>query len=227
MLLRPSVRRPGLNWIILCVFGGPLLSCASRPASCESPRECGAGYECLTLHCVPNNSDPVPPRSRRWVLDAAQVAVAHPTSQAAAEATVGEGRDSAVYLEFEFPKALTKDHGQDLDNAFLLLEQPELAPALTRSAHLVIRNLREPWNSQQVMRGRLPQDTGPQSETTIWHQSTARIDVTELVRHQLNTPAEAHGFQLTGDTGPFTVSLGLGNGRAPRLELYTAIGDER
>lgn len=209
--------RPSSGRLVRAVLAAALaLSCTYNGTPCTAP-SCRSGYECLANTCTPAGAEPVPRDTLRVVLEPSSVAGAD-----AAEAnggTVDLGRDlAALFLRFD---TSWKRDGAVV-RAFLLLQPAgEAVQAGGDDLKLDVWTIQAPWTPSRIAIGARPGLAPPRARGLLRTSppTTARIDVTDIVRALAKTP-EDNGFAvLAGESQRAAVRTGS-TGGAPRLELY-------
>ena len=198
------------------------LACSQRVTPCRSAEACGPATECLANRCTRLGADPVAPGSDRIVLAPTRWAVSGDAPNDGQEVRLGGPGDSSqtLYLDFE----LTQARGRSIDSAFLLLYPTEWSEPLGAPLLIRVERVATEWNARALARGGSPRAATGLAEGIASARQLVRVDVTELLRHQLIAPAGFQGLMIRGDgSGPqaFVASPGI-SGRAPQLELYLA-----
>ncbi|WP_136919692.1 hypothetical protein [Polyangium aurulentum] len=209
-----------------------LCGCAQSPPGppiCSEPGTCAEGRTCVVGRCRPNGGAPAPVESRRLVLlpdAAAVVSSAGPSGGGdALPETLSLGRSASgsvsLLLHFAVPIA---ERGE-VAAAFLILDPLAGAPQPGGAVPLQIARILDPWRPETVSWGRHPQLDLPEKAGAVGPSllAPARIDVTHLVRLWAERRPDDHGIAVLADASdPFgaTFSLGITEGKGPRLEVY-------
>jgi hypothetical protein len=200
-----------------------LLGCAVTPRPCRSPSACLSGSECLADRCVPLGAEPVDPRSRRLVLDAAAIAVVRTEAgrQSALPPTVtlGGPPSQSEQLLVQFAHHW---HDLDIDSAFLLLEPaPDAEPTAT-DVEVSVSLAAARWSSGILASA--PASRGPASAGLARTRPPAllRVDVTWQLRELAKDPKNDRGLLISATLpGPRGAIYSTGvDGVAPRLDVY-------
>jgi hypothetical protein len=140
--------------------------------------------------------------------------------QLPAVVVLGRG-SSTLYLHFAVPIA----EARDVSAAVLILERPHDALAPSTSLPIHIAPILSPWISDGVSYGRVP-SVGVPERAGVFSGSyggTVRIDVTAMVKRWAERRSDDHGIAVVADeTDAYgsSFSLGVTEGRGPRLEVY-------
>lgn len=203
--------------------------CVKAPAGpplCGDHAACAEGTICIVGRCRLAGSTIVGPSDgRRLVLAPDQVAVtssqdpAGGGSRLPAVVILGRG-SSTLFLHFAVPL----DEPRDVSAAVLVLELPRDSPP-GPSLPIHIAPILQPWIADDVSYGRVPR-VGVPERAGVFGGSFAgsvRIDVTTLVKRWAERRSDDHGIAVLADEidaygAPF--SLGITEGRGPRLEVY-------
>lgn len=207
-----------------------LTSCVRAPAGaplCGDGAACVDGKTCVVGRCRLAGSTLVGPSDgRRLVLAPDGIAVTSSKdasgggSQAPAVVVLGRGA-STLYLHFAVPIS----DPRDVTAAVLVLEPPRdaLPPASPTPIH--IASILDPWTANDVSNGRIP-SVGVPERAGVFAGSfggIVRIDVTTIVKHWAEREDDEQGLAIMADeTDAYgsTFSLGMTEGRGPRLEVY-------
>lgn len=207
-----------------------LTSCVRAPAGptlCGDSAACADGKTCVVGRCRLAGSTLVGPSDgRRLVLAPDGIAVTSSRdasgggAQAPAVVVLGRG-SSTLYLHFAVPIS----DPREVTAAVLVLEPPRdaLPPASPTPIH--IASILDPWNASEVSNGRIP-SVGVPERAGVFSGSfggIVRIDVTSMVKHWADRDEDDQGIALMADeTDAYgsTFSLGITEGRGPRLEVY-------
>jgi hypothetical protein len=209
-----------------------LCGCAQSPPGpplCSEPGTCAEGRTCVVGRCRPGSSTPAPVESRRLVLlpdAAAVVSSAGPSGGGnALPETLSLGRNASgsvsLLLHFAVPIA---ERGE-VAAAFLILDPLAGASQPGSAVPLQIARILDPWRPETVSWGRHPQLDLPEKAGAVGPSllAPARIDVTHLVRAWAERRPDDHGIAILAyASDPFgaTFSLGITEGKGPRLEVY-------
>lgn len=197
-----------------------MLGCNRQPSPCTTPGVCAVGEECLANRCVPLGADPVPPRSVRVLLDATEIALVQPGASGVIVLGAATGRSTA-YLRF--PRAAAP--AEQLATAFLLLTPAEGTAGSGERITVEAWRIGERWRAETLARAHGPLLGPPSSDGVAFsgQLTVLRLDVTALVRRQLEHPEHDHGIALTASSGSghgASFAVGGAAGPGPRLELY-------
>jgi hypothetical protein len=200
-----------------CLLAVSLAACVPKATPCQTPGDCSSGHECLAFRCVPEGGTPVPEGGERRVLW--PTLVASPSAkELPASVTLGAPHHGRLYLDFELP-ALRCEH---LNAAFLLLDPETPGQASAGSVALSVRRVLSAWTPEDVGSGVLPRDGLPEAQGLAHAPLTARIDISRLICHELDTPIPGYGLVVRAedDDAALRLSTGLASGSGPRVELY-------
>lgn len=209
-----------------------LCGCAQSPPGpplCNEPGTCAEGRTCVVGRCRPDGGAPAPIESRRLVLmpDAAAVVSSSGPSGGGGELpealAFGRSASGAVSLLLHFSVPIV-ERGE-VAAAFLVLDPLAGAPQPGSAVPLEVARIIDPWRPETVSWGRHPQLDLPEKAGAVGPSllAPARLDVTHLVRAWAERRPDDHGIAvLASATDPFgaTFSLGISEGRGPRLEVY-------
>lgn len=209
-----------------------LCGCAQSPPGpplCNEPGTCAEGRTCVVGRCRPDGGAPAPIESRRLVLmpDAAAVVSSSGPSGGGGELpealAFGRSASGAVSLLLHFSVPIV-ERGE-VAAAFLVLDPLAGAPQPGSAVPLEVARILDPWRPETVSWGRHPQLDLPEKAGAVGPSllAPARLDVTHLVRAWAERRPDDHGIAvLASATDPFgaTFSLGISEGRGPRLEVY-------
>ncbi len=205
------------------------LGCVNKPAGlplCSEQGACAQGSICVVGRCrLPASNVVGSTDGRRLVLfpeASAAVSSEGPGGGNQLPAVVALGRgSSSVFLRFAVPV----DKPSDISAAFLILEPPRdaLPSALPVPIHLA--EILEPWRADTVSEGRIPRVGVPERAGLIGSSSGGQIrfEVTRLVKRWAERNGDDHGIAIiSDDTDAYgaAISLGVTEGRGPRLEVY-------
>jgi hypothetical protein len=133
---------------------------------------------------------------------------------------LGRG-SSTLFLHFAVPI----DDPRDVTAAVLVLEPPRDALPPVSPLPIHVAAILEPWKGEDVSNGRAPRVAVPERAGVFSGAfgGLVRIDVTPLVKRWAERHSDDHGIALVADEtdaygAPF--SLGVTEGRGPRLEVY-------
>ena len=199
----------------------------SGPPLCGERAACADGSVCIVGRCRLAGSTLVGPSDgRRLVLEPDEVAVTSSQdpsgggSRLPAVVVLGRG-SSTLLLHFAVPI----DEPRNVSAAVLVLEPPRdaLPPASPLPIH--IAPILQSWVADDVSNGRVPR-VGVPERAGVFGSSfagTVRIDVTTIVKRWAERRSDDHGIAVVADEtdaygSPF--SLGITEGRGPRLEVY-------
>lgn len=226
--VRPDVRTLLSSIAVIAALAGA--GCVNAPAGlpvCGDRKACADGTICVVGRCrLPSQSVVGPADGRRLVLFPDNVAVASSRDESGggkqlpAVVVLGRGA-STLLLHFAVP---IKD-AHDVSAAVLILEPPRdaLPPASPVPIH--VASILEPWRAEAVADGRVPRIAVPE-RAGVFDGSfggVVRIDVTPIVKRWAERRADDHGIALVADeTDAYgsRFSLGVTEGRGPRLEVY-------
>lgn len=211
-----------LAWPLVAV------ACHNSPKPCVAHDACDAGQECIANLCVVEGSDPVPPRSTRYVLSPSAsgiVSSQHPSAATGLPALASLGSRAtgpvAWYLDFtpSWPET------SRIDQAFLVLSPPPGAPYPSSDVDLETWRVSEPWRIQELAWSNQPARDPPHAEgiASASPPRPARIDVTHIVRYWQHHPYDRHGLAIEARSGSghgVSFETGAGGGRPPQLEVY-------
>lgn len=224
----PDVRTLQFSLAALAVLA--LSSCIRTPAGaplCGDDAACVDGKTCVVGRCRLAGSTLVGPSDgRRLVLAPDGIAVSSSRdasgggAQAPAVVVLGRG-SSTLFLHFAVPIS----DAREVNAAVLVLEPPRdaLPPASPTPIH--IASILDPWTANDVSHGRIP-SVGVPERAGVFAGSfggIVRIDVTTLVKHWAEREDDEQGIAVMADeTDAYgsTFSLGITEGRGPRLEVY-------
>ncbi len=214
----------------LAVAAFAFVGCVKAPATpplCGDGAVCAEGTTCIVGRCRLAGSTFVGPSDgRRLVLEPDEIAVtsskdpAGGAQQLPAVVFLGRG-DATLLLHFAVPIA----HPRDVTAAVLVLEPPRdaLPPATPVPIH--VADIQTPWTSEGASNGRVPSLGVPERAGLFGGSSgnIVRIDVTPIVKRWAERNDDDHGIAIVADEtdaygSPF--SLGVTEGRGPRLEVY-------
>jgi hypothetical protein len=207
-----------------------LTSCVRAPLGpplCGEGAACADGQTCIVGRCRLAGSTLIGPSDgRRLVLAPDGVAVTSsqdPTGGGArVPAVVIFGRGaSTLFLHFAVPIS----DPREVTAAVLVLEPPRdfLPPASPVPIH--VSPILDAWNPDDVSNGRVP-SVGVPEQASVFTGSfgaTLRLDVTPMVKRWADRDEDDHGIAVMADeTDAYgsTFSLGITEGRGPRLEVY-------
>ncbi len=207
-------------------FAGCIKAPAAPPL-CGEGAACAEGTTCIVGRCRLAGSTLIGPSDgRRLVLEPDEMAVtsskdpAGGAQQLPAVVVFGRG-DSTLLLHFAVPIA----DARDVTAAVLVLEPPRdaLPPATPVPMHIAA--IQSPWTSEGVSYGRIPSVGVPERAGVFGGLSggTVRIDVTPIVKQWAARDEDDHGIAVVADeTDGYgsSFSLGVTEGRGPRLEVY-------
>lgn len=199
----------------------------SGPPLCGEGVACTDGKTCVVGRCRLAGSTLVGPSDgRRVVLVPDEVAVTSSRDSAGgghqlpAVVVLGRG-SSTLFLHFAVPV----NDPRDVTAAVLVLEPPRdaLPPASPLPIH--VAPILEPWVADAVTNGRVPSVGVPERAGVFdgAYGGVVRIDVTSIVKRWAERRSDHHGIAVVADeTDAYgsAFSLGITEGRGPRLEVY-------
>jgi hypothetical protein len=224
----PNVRIPVS--ILASVAALALTSCIRTPAApplCGEGAACAEGKTCVVGRCrLSGNTLLGPTDGHRLVLAPDGVAVtssrdlAGGSTQVPAVVVLGRGA-SSLFLHFAVPIS----DAREVTAAVLILEPPRDALPPASPLPLQIAPILDPWTPDNVSNGRLP-SLGVPEHAGVFAGSfggIVRIDVTSFVKRWAERDEDDHGLVISADdTDAYgsSFSLGITEGRGPRLEVY-------
>jgi hypothetical protein len=215
---------------IAMIAAWAVAGCVKAPAGpplCGEGVTCADGKTCVVGRCRLAGSTFVgPSNGRRLVLAPDEVAVtssrdsAGGGNQLPAVVVLGRG-SSTLLLHFAVPVS----EARDVMAAVLVLEPPRdaLPPASPLPIH--VARILEPWVADRVSNGRVPSVGVPERAGVFGagYGGAVRIDVTPIVKRWAERRSDDHGIAVVADeTDAYgsAFSLGVTEGRGPRLEVY-------
>lgn len=204
--------------------------CVKAPASpplCGDQGACADGTTCIVGRCRLAGSTLVGPSDgQRLVLAPDEVAVTSSVDpsgggkQLPAVVVLGRG-SSTLLLHFAVPV----DEPRNVSAAVLVLEPPHDALPPASAVPIHVAPILDAWVSDDVSDGRVPR-VGVPTRAGVFGTSfagTVRIDVTAIVKRWAERRGDDHGIAVLADeTDAYgsSFSLGVTEGRGPRLEVY-------
>ena len=216
--------------IIAVISALAVVGCVKAPSGpplCGEGVVCADGKTCVVGRCRLAGSTLVGPSDgRRVVLAPDEVAVTSSRdssgggNQLPAVVVLGRG-SSTLFLHFAVPV----NEPRDITAAVLVLEPPRdaLPPASPLPIHVAL--IREHWVADEVSNGRVPSVGVPERAGVFGgaYGGVVRIDVTSIVKRWAERRSDDHGIAVVADeTDAYgsSFSLGITEGRGPRLEVY-------
>lgn len=189
---------------------------------------CAEGRSCVAGRCRAPDAPASQGDALRLVLVPADLAVVGLRGggggpELPATVALGRAEGGTVVMFFRFEAPWRED--AEVQSAFLVLDPLEGTPPPLGSVSFEMARVVEPWQPAIVTWGRQPRLAVPMTAGTVRARPTlpVRVDVTPLVRRWARREADDHGIALlaTGDDAyGAVVSLGVSQGRGPRLEVY-------
>ncbi|APR83180.1 Hypothetical protein A7982_08529 [Minicystis rosea] len=136
---------------------------------------------------------------------------------------LGRAASGTVVMFFRFEATWRDD--AEVQSAFLVLEPVDATPPATAPINFEMARVVEPWTPAVVSWGRQPRLAVPLTAGTMRARATSpmRVDVTPLVKSWARRDTDDHGIALLAkgdDAEGAVVSMGVTQGRGPRLEVY-------
>jgi len=228
-----SFRPPDVRSLIpsiVAIAALAVTSCVRAPVGpplCGEGAACADGQTCVVGRCRLAGSTLIGPSDgRRLVLAPDGVAVTSSRdftgggSQAPAVVVFGRGA-STLFLHFAVPIA----DPREVTAAVLVLEPPREALPPASPVPIHVSQILDAWTPDDVSNGRVPR-VGVPDRAGVFTGSfgaTVRIDVTPMVKRWADRREDDHGLAVMADeTDAYgsTFSLGITEGRGPRLEVY-------
>jgi len=214
---------PALAALALSACVAPLGDARPCPeAACADGRTCVAG------RCRAPESPASPSDALRVVLPPADVAVVSLRGGGGGPdlpdaVAVGRAASGTVVMFFRFEATWRDD--AEVSSAFLVLEPMEGSPPPVGAITFQMARIVEPWRAAVVSPGRQPRLAVPLVAGTMRARPSLplRVDVTPLVRAWSRREPDDHGIALLArgdDAYGAVVSMGVSQGRGPRLEVY-------
>ena len=199
--------------------------CTKSTVACATSAACGNGTVCTAGRCLDAEAIPVPQRAQRVVLDPLSVAVLSSRHGNTTPAYVSFGKETwgDVVLLLRFPAPFsntTQIHAAHL----VMMPTPGSIPGPSPVRIQVARVL-EPWAAHEANWATLPQLSSTNNDIWVssWAGRPLRIDVTKQVRRWTEQRHDDHGLAVMASPQTEfgeTYSLGTGEGRGPRLDVY-------
>ncbi len=190
---------------------------------------CGEGRSCVAGRCRRDDAPASPADTLRMVLAPTDVAVvaAHGGGGGGAAlpdaVALGRAGSGAVVMLFRF--AATWRDDAEVASAFLVLDTLDGAPPAAGPIAFEMARIVEPWQADVVSWGRQPRLSVPIEAGAVRARAAVpvRVDVTPIVRDWSRRAPDDHGLALLArgdDAYGAVVSMGVSQGRGPRLEVY-------
>jgi len=226
-IVRPDVRPLLSSITVIATLAVGCVNAPSGPPPCGAGAACTDGTICVVGRCRLSATSLVGAADgRRLVVFPDEVAVSSSRDPSGGDkrlpAVVVLGRGSSILLlHFAVPISEPRDVGA----AILVLEPPRdaLAPASPVPIHLA--RIVESWQADAVSDGRVPR-VGVPERAGVFDGSfggVVRIDVTSIVKRWAERRSDDHGIAVVADEADAygaAFSLGVTEGRGPRLEVY-------
>jgi hypothetical protein len=189
---------------------------------------CGDGRSCVAGRCRPPESPASAADALRVVLAPADVAVVGLHGGGGGPdlpetVALGRAASGTVVMLFRFEASFRED--AEVESAFLVLDPLDGTPPAVSPIAFEMARVVEPWQPETVSWGRQPRLAVPIEAGSVRARPSLplRVDVTPLVRAWSRRDPDDHGLALLAkgdDDYGAVVSLGVTQGRGPRLEVY-------
>jgi len=200
--------------------------CAGKPIPCVSSAACGPDTVCVAGRCREGKDAPVPASAQRLVLEPVAMAVVsssgtHERNTSIVSFGKASWGDVVLLLRFAAPFGETT---QILSAHVVLDRVPRFVPG-PQPVRLQVARIVEPWSAAQASWATLPQLRVVNTTfwASTWGERPLRIDVTEQVQRWREHRRDEQGLAIVSspqnEIGE-TYSLGLLQGRGPRLDVY-------
>jgi hypothetical protein len=212
-------------------FAALALSACAAPLGDARPcpqEACGEGRTCVAGRCRAQETPASPGDAQRVVLPPADVAVVSLSGGGGGPdlpdaVAVGRAASGTVTMFFRFEATWRDD--AEVASAFLVLEPMEGSPPALLPISFEMARIVEPWRAAVVSPGRQPRLAVPLVAGTMRARPSLplRVDVTPLVRTWSRRDPDDHGIALLAkgdDAYGAVVSMGVAQGKGPRLEVY-------
>ncbi|MCL2822761.1 MAG: DNRLRE domain-containing protein [Polyangiaceae bacterium] len=206
-----------------CVLTAP--GCARQARVCATSAACGDGSVCFAGQCRKAKAGVVPLSSQRVVLEPIDVSVVSSRRSEINSSYVSFGKkgwgDVVVLMRFPAPFS----DSTRVVSAHLVMDPPPGSTPGPSPVGIRIARVVDPWESGSVTWGTLPTLSSPSTMFWVssWGGRSLRVDVTGQVRRWREQRGDDHGIALRSaaqnEIGE-TYSLGTGDGRGPRLDVY-------
>lgn len=216
----------GAAAVLCALLIGSAAGCASSQPVCSSAATCPKGTICVAGRCRPKKEVPAPASSQRVVLEPTAVSLVSSKGGdgfGRADAPFGKRAAGDVVLLLRFPAPFNDT--TEILSAFVVMDPAPGAIPGPGPVELRIARILEPWSPEHVSWTRLPSLSGIESTflASTWAGRELRLEVTDQVRRWRQHRADDQGLAVLAspqnDVGA-TYSLGLAEGRGPRLDVY-------
>jgi len=167
----------------------------------------------------------MPKSVQRVVIEPAEVSVVSSRRADISPAYVSFGKNAwgnvVLLMSFQTPFSDTTQ----IIGAHLVMDPPPRSIAGPSAVSIKIARVLEPWSPHDVSWSTLPQLSSNSAAiwASSWGNRSLRIDVTEQVQRWREHRRDDHGLAVLAspqnEIGE-TYSLGTGDGRGPRLDVY-------
>lgn len=222
------VRRPCL--VVLLVLAAAQPCCAASLGEAHPCPEaaCAQGSLCVVGRCRREDAPPAAADTLRSTLVPTDLAVIAARGGGGGGDTLpetvalGRAGSGAVVMLLRFAPSWRED--AEVQSAFLVLHPIEGARPSSSPIAFEVARILEAWQPSLVSWGRQPRLDVPFAAGVVRARPSLplRIDVSPLVRTWAHASGE-HGIALLAggdDAYGAVVSMGVGQGRGPRLEVY-------
>ncbi|MFT3774495.1 MAG: DNRLRE domain-containing protein [Minicystis sp.] len=223
MIRTPRLLAPGVFALALAACAAPLGEAHPCP-----DQACADGRSCVAGRCRAPDAPASPGDALRVVLAPADLAVVALRGggggpELPETVALGRAETGTVVMLFRFEATWRDD--AEVSSAFLVLDPLDVAPPAATAITFEMARVVEPWRPAIVSWGRQPRLAVPMTAGTVRARPAlpVRVDVTPLVRSWARRDPDDHGIALLAkgdDPYGAVISLGVTQGKGPRLEVY-------